>query len=229
MEKKKTVGNLAHRRQILHQGTNFAVREAYKTLRTNIHFTLSDKTCKRICITSGSAGEGKSITMLNLALSVAESGQKVLLIDADLRRPAIGRLLVEKVAPGLSNVLTGQVSVDEAIRSQVFPNLDILFSGEVPPNPSELLASDVFANLIEEMSLRYDYILVDAPPINVVSDAAIIAKRVDGVLLLVRHTKSTKENVRQAVANLQMVNANILGYVFNGVEFTAKKYYGYYG
>ena len=229
MEKKKTVGNLAHRRQILHQGTNFVVREAYKTLRTNIHFTLSDKTCKRICITSGSAGEGKSITMLNLALSVAESGQKVLLIDADLRRPAIGRLLVEKVAPGLSNVLTGQVSSDEAIRSQVFPNLDILFSGEVPPNPSELLASDKFMALIGEMSQRYDYILVDAPPINVVSDAAIIAKRVDGVLLLVRHTKSTKENVRQAVSNLQMVNANILGYVFNGVEFSPKKYYGYYG
>ena len=229
MEKKKTVGNMAQRRQILHQGTNFAVREAYKTLRTNIHFTLSDKPCKRICITSGSAGEGKSITMLNLALSVAESGQKVLLIDADLRRPAIGRLLVERIAPGLSNVLTEQVSIEDAIRQQVFPNLDILFSGEVPPNPSELLASDKFAVLIEEMSKRYDYILVDAPPINVVSDAAIIAKRVDGVLLLVRHTKSTKENVRQAVANLQMVNANILGYVFNGVEFTPKKYYGYYG
>ena len=229
MEKKKTVGNMAQRRQILHQGTNFAVREAYKTLRTNIHFTLSDKPCKRICITSGSAGEGKSITMLNLALSVAESGQKVLLIDADLRRPAIGRLLVERIAPGLSNVLTEQVSIEDAIRQQVFPNLDILFSGEVPPNPSELLASDKFAELIEEMSKRYDYILVDAPPINVVSDAAIIAKRVDGVLLLVRHTKSTRENVRQAVANLQMVNANILGYVFNGVEFTPKKYYGYYG
>ena len=162
MEKKKTVGNMAQRRQILHQGTNFAVREAYKTLRTNIHFTLSDKPCKRICITSGSAGEGKSITMLNLALSVAESGQKVLLIDADLRRPAIGRLLVERIAPGLSNVLTEQVSIEDAIRQQVFPNLDILFSGEVPPNPSELLASDKFAALIEEMSKRYDYILVDA-------------------------------------------------------------------
>ena len=229
MEKKKTTGNLTQRRQILHQGTNFAVREAYKTLRTNIHFTLSDKKCKKICITSGSAGEGKSITILNLALSMAESGQKVLLIDADLRRPAIGRLLVEKSVPGLSNVLGGQVSADEAIRSQVFPGLDILFSGEVPPNPSELLASEGFAALIEKMAEQYDYILVDAPPINVVSDAAIVAKRVDGVLLLVRHTKSTKENVRQAVSGLQMVGANILGYVFNGVEFNPKKYYGYYG
>ena len=228
MEKKKTPGKLAQRRQILHQGTNFAVREAYKTLRTNIHFTLSDKICKKFCITSGSAGEGKSITMLNLALSVAESGQKVLLIDADLRRPAIARLLVEKAAPGLSNVLVGQVNVDEAIRQQVFPNLDILFSGEVPPNPSELLASEAFTELIETMSQRYDYILVDAHPVNVVSDACIIAKRLDGVLLLVRHTKSTRENVRQAVDNLKLVEANILGYVFNGVELHTKKYYGYY-
>lgn len=215
------------RRQILSKSSSFSVQEAYKTLRTNVRFFLRSKGCKRISITSASAGEGKSITLLNLAISMAEDGQKVLLIDADMRRPALARLLVEKAAPGLSNVLAGLVGIDEAVRKDLYPNLDVLFSGDVPPNPSELLGSDKMREIIQSMSEHYDYILVDTPPINLVSDASIVTHLLDGVLLLVRQGHSKKENVKRAVENLELTGIKPLGFVLNGVNLNAGKRYGY--
>ena len=217
------------RRQILNKNSSFAVQEAYKSLRTNVRFFLQTKGCKRICITSATAGEGKSITLLNLAISVAEAGQKVLLIDADLRRPALARLLVEKATPGLSNVLADLVSVEEVIRKDMYPNLDIIFSGDVPPNPSELLGGEKMQELIEKMSRKYDYILVDTPPVNMVSDACVIANLLDGVLLLARQGRSKKDEVKRAVANLRLTGAKLLGFVLNGAVLEGKKNYGYYG
>lgn len=224
-EKTPHVGN---RRQLLNKNSNFAVREAYKTLRTNIRFMLRDHKCKRISITSGEAGEGKSITLMNLAISLSEDGQKVLLIDADMRRPALSRLTVEKSSPGLSEVLGGVVGWDDAIRPDVYPNLDVLYAGEVPPNPSELLGSDVMQQLIEVMSERYDYILVDTPPVGVVSDASIVTNLLDGVLLLVRQDWAKKEVVRRALENLAKTGIKPLGYVLNGVEYNEKRYGHYY-
>ena len=215
------------RRHILNQNSSFAVQEAYKTLRTNIRFSLQNSSCRRISMTSALAGEGKSITLLNLAISVAQDGQKVLLIDADLRRPAIARLLVENPAPGLSNVLAGQASAEEAIREQIYPNLDILLSGDVPPNPSELLGGDKMRELIDTVSKKYDYILVDTPPVNVVSDANIITSLLDGVLLLVRQGSTKKEAVKRAVANLALTGIRPLGFVLNDVDFQHSKSYHY--
>ena len=222
-------GYMVARRQILNKNSSFSVQEAYKSLRTNVRFFLRSNGCKRISVTSAGAGEGKSITLLNLAISMAEDGQKVLLIDADLRRPAIARLLVEKAAPGLSNVLAGLDSVEEAIRKDVYPNLDVMLSGDVPPNPSELLGSDKMRELIEQLSQVYDYILVDTPPINLVSDASIVTNLLDGVLLLVRQGRTKKESVRRAVANLELTGIKPLGFVLNGVDMSGGKGYGYYG
>jgi len=216
------------RRQILNKNSSFAVQEAYKTLRTNIRFFLRNERCKRFCITSGCAGEGKSITLINLAISLAENGDKVLLIDADMRRPALARLLVEKAAPGLSNVLADLENCDNVIRKEMYPNLDIIFSGDVPPNPSELLGSDRMQQLVEEMAERYDYILVDTPPVNVVSDACIIASLLDGVLMLVRKDKSRKDDTKRAIDSLRLTGAKILGFVLNGVEINTRNSYGYY-
>lgn len=216
------------RKQILNKNSSFAVQEAYKTLRTNIRFFLRNERCKRFCITSGGAGEGKSITLMNLAISLAETGDKVLLIDADMRRPALARLLVEKAAPGLSNVLAGLETSEEAIRKEMYPNLDIMFSGDVPPNPSELLGGDRMQQLIEEMAEHYDYILVDTPPVNVVSDACIIASLLDGVLMLVRKDQSRKDDTKRAIDSLRLTGAKVLGFVLNGVELDTKKNYGYY-
>lgn len=233
MKKKETnkqeqSGFMNTRRQILNKNSSFSVQEAYKTLRTNVRFFLRGDGCKRICITSGAAGEGKSITLLNLAISIAEGGQKVLLIDADLRRPALARLMVEKATPGLSNILAGLVDVKEAVRKEMYPNLDIIFSGDVPPNPSELLGSERMGRLIDDMAKEYDYILVDTPPVNVVSDACIVANLLDGVLMLVRQGRSRKDAVKRAVANLRLTGAKPLGFVLNGVVLDDKKSYGYY-
>lgn len=225
----ETNGNfMAQRRQILNKNSDFIVQEAYKSLRTNVRFVLHNYECKKLCITSATAGEGKSITMLNLAISIAQSGQKVILIDADLRRPAMARLLVEKAAPGLSNVLAGLSTIQESIRTEVYPNLDILFSGDVPPNPSEILGSAEMEKLITDLSKRYDYVLVDTPPVGVVSDASLVASLVDGVLLLVRQNHTKKDEVKRAVNNLQLTGARILGYILNGVVPEHGDSYGYY-
>lgn len=216
------------RRQILSPNSSFAVQEAYKTLRTNVRFFLRGTGCRKLCVTSGAAGEGKSITLVNLAISVAEAGDKVLLIDGDLRRPALARLFVENPTPGLSNVLAGLVDWDEAIRKDMYPNLDVLFSGEIPPNPSELLGSEKMQELIDEMSKRYDYILVDTPPVNVVSDACIAANLLDGVLILVRKDRSRKDDIKRAVDSLRLTGAKPLGFVLNGVLLENRKKYGYY-
>ena len=220
-------GFMNARRLILNKQSSFAVQEAYKTLRTNVRFYLKKSGCRRISITSSVAAEGKSITILNLAISLAEDGHKVLLIDADLRRPAQARLLVEKPVPGLSNVLASLATEEEAIRKELYPNLDILFSGDVPPNPSELLGSDRMRQLIDAMSEQYDYILVDTPPINVVSDASIVTTLLDGVLLLVRQGETKRDMVKKAVANLELTGIKPLGFVLNGVELTSSKSYGY--
>lgn len=227
-EQDRSVGNMAQRRQILNSNTNFIVQEAYKSLRTNIRFYVRDKECKRFCITSGAPGEGKSITLLNLAISIAEAGQKVLLIDADLRRPAVARLLVEKGTPGLSNVLVGEVEAEECIHRGVYPNMDVLFAGDIPPNPSEILSSERMKQLIEQVSAQYDYVLVDTPPVNVVSDSCIVANLLDGVLLLVWQGRTKKDAVRRAVNNLQLTGAKVLGFVLNGVTLEKKREYGYY-
>ena len=216
------------RKQILNDNSSFAVQEAYKTLRTNVRFFLRGDGCRKLCITSGAAGEGKSITLVNLAISIAEAGDKVLLIDGDLRRPALARLLVENATPGLSNVLAGLADWDEAIRKDIYPNLDVLFSGEIPPNPSELLGSEKTQELIDEMSKRYDYILVDTPPVNVVSDACIAANLLDGVLILVRKDRSRKDDIKRAVDSLRLTGAKPLGFVLNGVLLDNRKKYGYY-
>ena len=224
----QTSGYMAQRRQILNKNTNFAIQEAYKSLRTNISFSIRNSKCKKFCLTSGASGEGKSITLLNLAISIAQTGKKVLLIDADMRRPAVARLLVEQATPGLSEVLVDAVKEVDAIRKEVYPNLDILFSGEIPPNPSELLTGDRMQALIDACAEKYDYILVDTPPVGVVTDACIVANLLDGVLLLAWQNRSRKDTVKQAINSLQLTGANILGYVFNGVITQDSKYYENY-
>ncbi len=214
------------RRNILGKNSSFYVREAYKTLRTNIRFVISGEGCQKFCITSGLASEGKSITILNLAISFAETGKKVLLIDADMRRPSQARLLIEKASPGLSNVLAGLCSPEEAIRKEQYPNLDILFSGEIPPNPSELLGGERMRNLIEKAEKVYDYILVDTPPVGIVTDACVVASFLDGVLFLVRQNESDRDSVSQGIKLLELAGVKLLGFVLNGFSPEGGKYYG---
>lgn len=215
------------RRLLLGPNSSFYIQEAYNTLRTNIRFAIPGDGCKRLCLTSGVASEGKSTTILNLAISFAETGSKVLLIDADMRRPSQAKLLIEKATPGLSNVLAGLCSVDEAVRKNIRPNLDMIFSGEIPPNPLELLGHPRMKALIDEMSKQYDYILLDTPPVGVVSDACEVANVTDGVLFLVHQNRTEKDAVIHGVKQLELSNSRLLGFVMNGIIDEGAKRYRY--
>lgn len=217
----------AQRRMLLNSNSSFYIQEAYNTLRTNIRFAIPGEGCKRLCLTSGLASEGKSTTILNLAISFADTGGKVLLIDGDMRRPSLARLLIEKASPGLSNVLAGLVEAEEAIHKNVRPNLDMIFSGEIPPNPLELLGHPRMKALIDNMSSRYDYILIDTPPVSIVSDACEVANVTDGVLFLVRQNSTEKDAVLRGIKQLELSNSRLLGFVMTGIMDEGSKGYKY--
>lgn len=215
------------RRLLLNSHTSFHIQEAYRTLQTNLRFSLPGDDTKVICLTSGHSSEGKSTTVLNLAISFAESGKSVLLVDSDMRRPSLGRLLIEKASPGLSNLLAGLCTVEQAIRRNVRPGLDVIFSGEIPPNPLELLSSPKLAQLIEGLKGRYDYILLDTPPVGIVADACEVASHTHGVLFLVHQNETEKDTVIRGIRQLELSNAKLLGFVLNGVMPEGRKRYKY--
>lgn len=217
------------RDKIINNDTPFAVREAYKALRTNVMFSIPKKNCKRIMVTSSMAGEGKSTNSINLAMTVAETGAKVLLIDCDLRRPNVANLLLLKKDRGLSNMLAGYNSYEDVVIRDVQKNLDVITAGEIPPNPTELLGSTEFSDFLDAMSEKYGYIILDTSPINLVTDSVLLSKLVDGIVLVVRCNSTAKDSVNDAINSLKMVDAKILGFVFNDVENSGKGGYGKYG
>ncbi len=215
------------RKNLLSIKSNFFVREAYKTLRTNVSFALTEEEkCKVIVVTSSHQGEGKSITTLNLAISYAMTDRKVLVIDCDLRRPKVAGLLEINSKVGLTNLIMNHELKDEAIVHTSVKGLDVILSGDIPPNPSELLGSPRMQIIINEMREKYDYIFIDSPPVNMVTDAVILAPESDGVLFLVRANHSERGSVIHAVEQLQYAKAKILGFVLNDVN-VEKTHYGY--
>ncbi|MDO4315098.1 MAG: CpsD/CapB family tyrosine-protein kinase [Oscillospiraceae bacterium] len=217
------------RRYILTARSDFFVREAYKTLRTNLIFALTgEEGCKVVVVTSSLQSEGKSITAVNLAVSLAETDRRVLLIDCDMRRPKLSRLLDQSAPAGLSNLLLDPALLDKAVLKSRLP-VDIILAGDIPPNPSELLGSPRMRRLLAEMRRRYDYIILDTPPINMVTDAVVLAPESDGVLFVVRADKSERGAVIRAVEQLEYARAKLLGFVLNGVDLEKSRYgYGKY-
>ena len=164
-------------RPVLDENTDFLVREAYNTTRTNIIYSLgSEKGCKKIIVTSASPHEGKTTTSLNIAITFAQTEARVLVIDADLRKPRIYRHLGLTREDGLSDLLCGLIDIDKAIKHSDAHNLDCITSGHIPPNPTELLSSSEMGNILEKLSERYDYIFIDTPPVTVVTEAVAMAK-----------------------------------------------------
>lgn len=193
-----------------------AVRdEAYRRLRTNLRFLDVDNPVRVIVMASSVAKEGKTSTSLNLARFLAEDGQNVLVIDADMRRPKIAEYLALEGSIGLTDVLAGSADYDDAIQSWGHDSMFVLPSGSIPPNPSELLGSNAMTDLIKELSEQYDLILIDAPPLLPVIDAAIAGVIADGVLLVVRHGKTTEHQFGVSIDSLKSVEARVLGVVFN--------------
>ena len=205
---------------------SFASTEAYNLLRTNISFSFPDMLGgKTIGVTSSCPQEGKSTTSINLAYALAEAGNKVLLVDSDMRRPSICRVLGIDIAPGLSNLLAGNAS-DECLHHGVLhPMLSVLVSGDIPPNPSELISSAKMGSTLEAFKEEYDYIIVDLPPVNLVSDPLSMSKYVDGIIVVVRHARTRKSDVVETVRQLKFVGARILGFVYNGYKKNKDHYY----
>ena len=194
----------------------FSVQEAYKSIRTNIVLSVIKDGCKTIVFTSSIPSEGKSTTSVNVAISLSKAFYKVLIIDCDLRKPRIHRALEMNNNVGLSNVLSGLDSIDMAIQhSKKYENLDVLSSGLIAPNPSEMLASDRMAKLLEKLRENYNYIIIDTPPINVVADALPLIKQSDGVILIVRQEHTTHNELSKSIKSLQFIDAHILGFVMN--------------
>ena len=226
-EKKKKLpkGKQTIKETLLNENTPFHVREAYKALRTNVMFSVSAESGKVVGITSSMPSEEKSTTALNLAITFAETGNKVILIDADLRRPNIKRILDADSAMGLAEVLANFSAASDVIQPSPYKNLDILYSGAVPPNPVELLGSQAMERMIGSFKTDYDYIFIDTPPVNVVTDATVLAKVLDGMILVIRENSSKRDEVLYAVNKLQFVNTKIIGVVLNDKAFHNKRSY----
>lgn len=213
---------------ITHTDPKSPVSEAYRVLRTNIQYSSIDKKLCSIVITSSGPMEGKTTTIANLAVAFAQSGSKVLLIDADLRKPRIHKVFLVSNNTGLTDYLASQKNYDEYIRQSSISNLDIMTCGTIPPNPSELLNSNLMKKFIEEAKKEYDIVLLDAPPVGNVTDASIISTYVDGTILVVKSGKVEIDAVKRARELLEKVNANIIGVVLNNLDKKAKGNYYYY-
>lgn len=225
LESKKMAARL-----ITHFAPKSPISEAYRTFRTNLQYTKLDRELKAILVTSPGPGEGKSTSVSNLAITMAQMGSKVLLIDSDLRRPVLHTIFKVDRRIGLSNILVGKVSVSEAVQKTEIDNLYVLPCGTLPPNPSELLASSAMTRALEEMKDLFDIILFDSPPIIAVTDAAVLCPRLDGVILVLKSGQTDRDAAFRAYTLLKNVNARLLGSLLNGVQIESMygSYYYYY-
>ena len=202
--------------------------ESYRTLRTNIQYSSFDKEYRVIVVTSSEPGEGKSTTAGNLALCMAQGDKKVILIDCDLRKPSLHKKFKVSNLVGLSDVIIGKADLKSAAH-RYNKDLVLLTSGKIPPNPSEMLSSKTMEKLLESLKDTFDYIILDTPPVQAVTDSQILSTKADGTILVVRAEKTKKESVENAVNLLKKVNSNIIGTVLNGIDVSRNKYYYYYG
>lgn len=239
MEKNKTV--LSEQDTLLNtsgsaipSATLFAIKEAYKSIRTNIVLNLDSKPCHIIVVTSSLPGEGKSTSSINLAISIAQFEKKVLMIDADLRKTKASKYMKLNSSLGLTDVVKQEAKFEDVVNTTKHPNFHFLSTGTVVNNPAEILASRSMNHLLEELSTKYDFIIIDTPPVNVVSDALPLIRQSDGVVLVARELVITAKDFKKLVTNLELIKANILGLIYIGTDSTqpyyhSKNYFGKYG
>lgn len=204
----------------------FNVTESYKSIRTNITFSLSTHKKKVFAVSSANPGEGKSTTAANIAIAFAQAENHILLIDADMRKPVQHKTFRVSNIDGLSTLIGKMSTAEDAIKRNVLPNLDVLPAGTCPPNPSELLASEQFVELIDRLSEQYDYIIIDTPPVNVVSDAIVLRDVIGGVLFVLRYGSTTYDDVDEAMKKVELADATTIGFILNDVKFEHRA--GYY-
>ena len=216
-------------------GTAFRVIETYKSIRTSLMFTLSSGEDNAILVTSAEPNSGKSVTSANLALSFSQTGAKVLLIDCDMRNPSQQKIFSQENTKGLSNVLGRMSTFDETVKREVKENLDLLTAGQTPPNPSELLGSDNMKNLLDSTKSQYDFVFLDCPPVELVSDTSSLLLSVPQAIVIARQNHAVYDEVIHTVESIKAVGGKILGAILTDVRESEKSYtyaagaYSHYG
>ena len=230
--KTNSARELRQQKTMLCEGLSFAAAEAYKLLRTNLQFSMPEKDCRVIGVTSSVRGEGKSTTSVNLAYTLAQAGKRVLLIDADMRLPSVASKLEIPGKPGLSNLLAGLNDEKSCLKpSRQFDNWLILPAGDIPPNPSELLGSERMHALLERYEEVFDYVVIDLPPVGVVTDALVISQWSDGLILVVRQNYTERKALSDCMYQIKKIGAKFLGFVMTdaAVGEGSYKHYSKYG
>ncbi len=230
--KSKSVKYVDKSRNVINSDSKFAIVEGYKIARTNLVFSLSAADSKYVVVTSWSKGEGKSTATANLAISFSKMGKKVLLIDCDLRRPNLHNLLKLQNTAGLSEVIGKFKSLSEVINKDVLPCLDVITAGSIPPNPSELLGSASFESFLRDMDNEYDYIIIDTPPVGIVTDTLLLKDFISGYVVVVRERVTTHGDIEKTLQSIKLADSKVIGFLKVGCTGTEKKYskgkYGYY-
>lgn len=214
-----------HERLVTFANPRSPAAEAYRQLRTNIQFSSLDRPLKTLLVTSTNPEEGKSTTLANLAITIAQTGSKVLIVDCDLRRPSIHTIFGIKNTVGLTSAMVDMSSAALPTQDVGIPNLSVLTAGPLPPNPSELLGSQRMQELMIRLKESADYVLFDSPPVIAVTDAAVLASKLDGVLLVINAGHTKREMAKKAKAALDKVNANIVGVVLNNVKYDTRMHH----
>ena len=246
-KKKKKSSDEDEHAKLTDKDVPFFIVESYKSIRTNITFSLSTFEKKVFAVSSASPGEGKSTTSANIAIAMAQSGSKVLLIDADMRKSVQHKIFSLKNKIGLSSAISKMSKLEDCIQKNVMENLDVLTAGPIPPNPSELLGSEQMTAILNELSQQYAFIIIDTPPVNVVTDAMELAKNISGIILVIHYAVTTDEDLAAANKKIEFAQMNLLGFILNNIKvkrrggyYSASKYgskyyykkgygYGYYG
>lgn len=219
----------AARKLVTHVNSKSVVSEQFRTLRTNINFSMPDQELQTILFTSASPGEGKSTIAANTAIVFAQEGKRVLLVDADMRKPTVHYTFHMTNTLGLSNLLTRQATLDEVVKESEIDKLHVITCGPIPPNPAELLGSRTMNKIIEEMKDHYDIILFDAPPVLSVTDGQILSNKCEGTVLVLSAGQTEKEGIVKAKEALVSSQANLIGAVLNNYTLDKDHYYQYYG
>ncbi len=214
---------------LISQNSQFMMREAYKSLRTNVSFSLPGSGSKCIGVVSPTRGEGKSTIAINLGISFAQTNKKVIIVDCDMRLPTVASKIKIKSRPGLSNLLADTEENQEDIIQHLDDyGLDVLAAGDIPPDPTPLIDSKQMDDLIAMLKERYDYVILDFPPITMVTDAMIMSHLVDGDVVIVRHNSSEFQKISETIKQMEFANAKILGFVYNAKNKERKYYKKYY-
>ncbi|MGB9804614.1 CpsD/CapB family tyrosine-protein kinase [Desulfofundulus sp.] len=213
---------------LAHTNPRSVISEAFRTLRTNLGFAALDRPCRSILVTSAGPEDGKSTTAANLAVVLAQAGHTVLLVDCDLRKPVLHKIFEVENHRGLTNCLLQEMDPVAVAHNGLVDNLSVLTSGPIPPNPAELLASGRVRALWPALLERFDYVIVDSPPVLAVTDAALLAAQLDGVILVIRAATTRVEIAQEARDQLLKASARIIGVVLNQVKMPARDYHYYY-